>query len=122
MENTSAVLKLLVTVADRKAVERVLALLKEAGSHWQIVCLGRGTANSEILDYLGLGESEKAVVFATAEQAVLQQVLAALKEQMHFDQPGSGIAFTVPLSSVGGITTLKILEGKELEHESGKEI
>ena len=71
--------------------------------------LGRGTANSEILDYLGLGESEKMILLATAGPAEVQQILQSFREQMHFDKPGSGIAFTVPITSVGGMTTLKIL-------------
>lgn len=115
MERTDHAVKLLVAVVDRGQGEHAAALLKQGGALYQLICLGRGTANSEILDYLGLGESEKMILLATAGPSEVQQILQSFREQMHFDKPGSGIAFTVPITSVGGMTTLKILEGKEPE-------
>ena len=112
MERTNHAIKLLIAVVDRNQGERAIELLHQGGALYQLACLGRGTANSEILDYLGLGESEKMILLATAGDDEIQRVLQSFREQMHFDKPGSGIAFTVPISSVGGMTTLKILEGK----------
>lgn len=112
MEHTGRAIKLLIAVVDRSQGEQAAGLLEAAGTCFRLVCLGRGTANSEILDYLGLGESEKAILIATAGPEAVHRALQAFREQMDFDKPGRGIAFTVPVNSVGGMMTLQILEGK----------
>ena len=53
MEHTDHAVKLLVAVVDRGQGEHAAALLKQGGALYHLICLGRGTANSEILDYLG---------------------------------------------------------------------
>lgn len=64
--------------------------------------LGRGTANSEILDYFGLEASEKSVFLSVVTDEMWKRLRRELIVRMKIDIPGTGIAFTVPLSSIGG--------------------
>ena len=91
-------------ITNRGMRERFLAFFKENHIHVTLTVLGAGTANSEVLDYLGLEAAEK-----------------ALYNKMQIDIPGRGIAFLIPFSSIGGRKVLQYLTvGQEvvIEEES----
>ena len=105
-------LRLLITIVDRGKGQQAADLLKRRGSLMHTIMLGHGTARQELLDYLGLGETEKDVVFSTLATEVSALALYKLNHEMRLDMPGGGIAFTVPITSVGGSTSLQYLKGE----------
>ena len=72
---------------------------------------GKGTAKTDLLNILGLGEPEKGIVFASVGETNVESVFSVLRNDFDFEKPGKGIAFTVPMTSVGGPATLKMLLG-----------
>ena len=54
-------LYLMTTIADRKTAKKYSDLYWEIGQHVTFVTLGAGTASGDILDYLGMENTEKAV-------------------------------------------------------------
>ena len=71
-----------------------------------------------MLDYLGLEDEEKGVFFSLVTDVVWQKLQKGLQKELQIDIPGTGIAFTVPLSSIGGKRTLAFfLDGQEFEKE-----
>ena len=100
---------LMTTIVDRKIIEKYLSLYRENDLHIMYVTLGMGTATNEVMDYLGLDSAEKAVAFSVVEEETWQNVKKQLRKKLQIDAPGGGIAFTVPLSSVGGRKTLEFL-------------
>lgn len=110
--------KLLVTIVDRGKGERMTKLYWQHDITFHIICLGRGTADLNLLSYLGLGETEKDVVLSVVSESKVQKIINILKDDMKFDTPGNGIAFTIPLSSVDSSATLKfiskMIQGKEV--------
>lgn len=70
--------------------------------HITLTALGAGTANSAILDYLGMEATEKAIYFAFVTRDTWKKLKKELYNKMHIDIPGRGIAFLIPLSSIGG--------------------
>lgn len=101
------------TIVDRKIAKKYIDLYNEAGKTVLFVTLGMGTASSEVLDYLGLDSAEKAVIFSLQEEEGWQETKKLLQKKLQIDAPGGGIAFTVPLSSIGGKKTLQFLLEKE---------
>lgn len=97
--------KLLVTILDRNRGEKVVSICRDKGVLFQMVCLGHGTASSEILDCLGLGQTEKAVILSLVPGGGVPGLLQAFAEKLQIKGPGNGIAFTVPLSSLGSTLT-----------------
>ncbi len=71
--------------------------------------LGAGTASNEILDYFGMEATEKIVYFAIVTSSTWNHVKRELYGTMRIDIPGRGIAFLVPLSSIGGKGALQYL-------------
>ena len=106
------------TIVDRKVAKKYSELYKENEQHVMFVTLGSGTAANEILDYLGLENTEKAVIFSVQEESAWEKTKKQLQQKLKIDAPGGGIAFTIPLSSVGGKKTLQfLLEGQNYQKE-----
>ena len=111
-------LYLMTTIVDRKIVNKYLDLYRENDLNIMYLTLGYGTATSEILDYFGLDSKEKAVSFSVLEEASWINIKRELEKKLKIDAPGGGIAFTVPLSSVGGKKTLQfLLESQDYQKE-----
>ena len=109
---------LMTTIVDRKVAKKYSELYKENEQHVMFVTLGSGTAANEILDYLGLENTEKAVIFSVQEESAWEKTKKQLQQKLKIDAPGGGIAFTIPLSSIGGKKTLQfLLEGQDYQKE-----
>lgn len=109
---------LMTTIVDRKVAKKYSELYKENEQHVMFVTLGSGTAANEILDYLGLENTEKAVIFSMQEESAWEKIKKQLQQKLKIDAPGGGIAFTIPLSSIGGKKTLQfLLEGQNYQKE-----
>lgn len=102
-------IKLLVTIVDRDRGKNVVETYRGLNVRYSLIALGNGTASSEILDYLGLGETEKDIVLSIISSDSVFDIFKKLREEMHFNDPGNGIAFTVPISSVDCSSSLENL-------------
>ncbi len=102
-------LYLMTTIADRKRLPDFMSVYEEHRLRVNMVALGRGTATDETMDLLGLDSSEKAVCFSFVTDTLWLTVKKVLERRIRIDVPGVGIAFTVPLSSVGGRRELTFL-------------
>jgi len=100
---------LMTTIVDRKIAKKYIDLYQENNLHVMFLSLGFGTAANDILDYLGLESNEKAVAFSVLEETSWLTVKKELEKKLKIDAPGGGIAFTIPLSSIGGKKTLDFL-------------
>ena len=92
--------KLLTTIVARGKGDKVVAMFNQKEIMFNLIILGEGTADSEILDYLGIGEIDKDVVLSIVAEDKIDEVMTDLREKMKFNLPGKGIAFAVPLSSI----------------------
>jgi len=86
----------------------------------QMITLGRGTANEEMLDVLGLENREKAVLFTIVTDEKWKNLKRNLIKNMQLDAPGVGIAFMIPLSSIGGAGIFQYLT-KDLNYVKEEE-
>ena len=100
---------MMVTITDRDRTKRFTNFYKENGIDISMITVGRGTAASEILDYFGLDGSEKCVLFQVVTDTMWKELKQGLRRKLQIDVPGTGIAFVIPLSSIGGKKTLNYL-------------
>lgn len=108
--NESAIkkLKLLFTVVDRPKAEFYLDVLSQFEVNCQMVTAGKGTAQSELIDLLGLN-IHKAVILSVVREDLVEPVMKCLEEKFTTIKNGKGIAFAVPLSSVIGVNMYQFL-------------
>ena len=111
----------MITIADRARLPEFIRAYRSGEADIELVTLGYGTAGRRVLDYLGLSGSEKAVILSTATAETWKRLKREFERKIKIDVPGTGIAFTVPLGSVGGKRELMFLttgQGYEKEEES----
>jgi nitrogen regulatory protein PII len=100
---------MMVTITNRGIGSKMLSFYKENGLSVILSTLGAGTANSDVLDYFGLEATEKAVMVAPVTRETWRLLKKGLQKKMNIDVPGTGIAFIIPFSSVGGKKALQFL-------------
>jgi len=113
-------LSLMVTITSRKAARKFITFYENIGLQVSFSTLGNGTASNEVLDYFGLDGSEKSVIFHIITSDKWREVKRQLRLKMNIDIPGIGIAFLVPLSSIGGMKALNYLTAGQ-EFKKGEE-
>lgn len=106
-------LYLMTTIINRNLSKKFLKLYDEEGLEVILISLGAGTASGDILDYLGLEDTEKAVIFTVLEENRWLSTKKDLQKKFQIDAPGGGIAFIIPLSSIGGKKTLQFLTANQ---------
>lgn len=104
---------MMTTIVNRKQFKKYFRLYQEEQLQVMFVTLGAGTASGDILDYLGLESTEKAVMFHVLEESAWEKAKKDLRHKLQIDAPGEGIAFVVPLSSIGGRKALQFLSGNQ---------
>ena len=102
-------LYMMVTITNRNLTRKFTKFYEENGVDVSITTGGRGTAASEILDYFGLDGAEKNVLFHVVTGEVWKSLKIGLRRKLQIDVPGIGIAFLIPISSIGGKKALSYL-------------
>ena len=109
-------LYLMVTIAVRSSARQFVELFTRHGVAVTLSTLGAGTARSELLDYFGLEKTEKVVTFSVVTRSTWRSVKSAMQRELSIDVPGTGIAFIIPMSSIGGKKPLAFLtDGQDFE-------
>ena len=113
--NESAIkkLKLLITVVDRPKGEFYLDVISQFEVNSQLVVGGLGTANSDLIELLGLN-IHKAVILSFAREDQVGPIMDCLEEKFATIKNGKGISFAVPLSSVIGVNMYQYLSNNRL--------
>lgn len=115
-----AELYFMVTVADRNQSRKFMAFYKQYGVSVSLRTLGHGTAGTDILDAFSLEATQKILIFSVVTGTSWAEIRRGLHREMRVDIPGTGIAFIVPVSSIGGGRQLQFLTGEQ-SFEKGEE-
>ena len=106
-------LKLLFTIVDRPKGEFYLDVLSQFDVNCQMVLGGLGTANTELVELLGL-EPHKAVILSVLREDMVDAAMNCLEEKFATIRNGKGISFAVPLASVIGVNLYQFLSDNRM--------
>lgn len=106
-------LKLLFTIVDRPKGEFYLDVLSQFDVNCQMVLGGLGTANTDLVELLGL-EPHKAVILSVLREDMVDAAMNCLEEKFATIRNGKGISFAVPLSSVIGVNLYQFLSDNRM--------
>ena len=106
-------LKVLFLIIPRQRAELYAALLQSYGINASLFLSADGTASSEMLERIGLSDSDKAVVVGVVREDNSASALKFLEEKFSTVKNGRGIAFTVPMSSVIGVAAYRFLSDQK---------
>ena len=93
-------LKLIFFIVDWNRAKVISRIFEEEKVRFHFVSKGRGTASSDVLDLLGIGASDKAMIICLEQGVMTPILLKEVRKKLGFHSPGAGIAFTVPLSGI----------------------
>ena len=113
-------LKLLVTVINRSKAIYYLDLLEQFEINMQTVIYGSGTADKELFSLLKIDENEKAIILSVVKEENIGEVLETLTEKFDKIKNGKGIAFTIPMQSIIGVSIYQFLSNNTTFLKEGK--
>jgi len=88
--------------------EAVMDAAKEAGARGGTILNARGTANKEAESLFHIAiQPEKEIVMILVDAKIKDDVLHALYQKAGLDTMGQGIAFSLPVDNVVGLTPWK---------------
>ncbi len=102
-------MKLLFTVVNAQKAEFYTDLIQTFEVNMQMVLSAQGTAGTQVLEYLGLSESDKSVIISVIREDRAKEVLSALEDRFRTVKGGKGIAYTVPMTSTIGVAIYQFL-------------
>ena len=102
-------LELLITIVEKNKAEFYADLIQSYEVNFQFIAPARGTAKADILDYLGLADSDKAVIFSVVRADKLDDLVYMLGEKFRKIKGGKGVSVSIPLTSMIGTSVYAFL-------------
>ncbi|MBP5605224.1 MAG: hypothetical protein J6X60_06745, partial [Ruminiclostridium sp.] len=87
---------------EKNKAEYYSDLIQSYEVNFQFQTSARGTAMTEILDYLGLADTEKTAIFSIVREDKLDEIVYVLDTIFRKVRGGKGVAVSVPLTSMIG--------------------
>ena len=106
-------LKYLITITKREYAEDYLDFFRAHGLNRVISQLCNGTATESMLSLFGVEKTDKVMFKTLVREEKLGDVIKGLLVEQDIASAGNGIAITIPMDSVGGLTALKQFAGEE---------
>ena len=94
--------------------DAVMDAAREFGARGGTVMRARGTANPDAEKYFHITvQPEKEIVMILVDSSIKDDILHALYKAVGLKTPGQGIAFSMPVDDVVGLSTAPIEEAKQ---------
>ena len=107
-------LELMITIVNRNKADFYIDLIQSFEVNMQLAIPAQGTANAEIKSILGLVETDKTVIFSVIREDNAVRALIAIEEKFRTIKNGKGIAYTIPLTSVIGVSIFGFLSNNHM--------
>lgn len=104
-------IKLLFTIVDRGLGDEVVESYRESGVTFNMVSPGYGAAGSDIMDCLGLTDSERDIILSVVTEEKVTGVMNKIQYKYDLDEQGNGIIFALPITGVSGPLALRYISG-----------
>ena len=98
MENVQKHFSLLFLIVPPKLSLKAEKVFKAQNTPEQYFVFAKGTANSSIVELLGLGSPDKTVTIAPLQTTFAHKLIGILQNELYLGAPDTGVAFTVPIN------------------------
>ncbi len=96
--------KVIVATVKTDVTDNIVDAAKAAGATGATITPSRGTGIHEAKTFFGLTlEAQTDLVIFLLEEHLVEAVMKAIYEAGHFEKPGTGIAFVLPVDQVAGL-------------------
>jgi hypothetical protein len=98
---------ILVTVVNRGKADSIMDMLHAFEVNLQTAIPATGTATVERMALLGLDDPDKTVILSVIREDRAADALSAIEKRFQRIRNGKGIAFTLPMSSLIGVSVFR---------------
>lgn len=96
--------KIIMALVKPHIADTVVAAAKESGATGATIIPARGTGLHEAKSFFGLTlEDQTDIIVFLVEEHVVEKLLETIKTAGKFDEPGTGIAFVLPVEHIIGL-------------------
>ena len=113
-------MKAMFLIADYGYRQTIKDIYEKENLPCRFLLHGHGSADSAMLDYLGLGDNKKIIAVTFAANDAVINLYRIFNNRLSLSQAGTGIAFTVPVSGASGLAFA--LNGTNAEKEADAEM
>ncbi len=104
MENNSK-FEVIFCIVNHGFTDIVMKAAKENGAKGGTIITARGTGNKDAEEFYGIMiQPEKEIVMILVVHEIKDAILQALYQEVGMQTPGQGIAFSLPVSNVVGVS------------------
>ena len=96
-------IKILVSISERGYGRELVEWMSKRGVGYQMRCTGHGTASSEMMEILGLGNSEKDIVISLGKQSAIEAVAREFTDNMNTIRRGRGIMMLISPNAMANL-------------------
>ena len=104
-------IKLLVGIVGVEDASKIATACNDVTATLSYAFEAFGTARTAVLDFLGLGETEKRMVIALLPDVKEAEILENIQRETELYLVGKGICFTLPLTGVSSIVANGLVKG-----------
>ncbi len=96
--------KLIMAFVKPSITDAVVDAMKEAGATGATIIPARGTGMHEAKSFFGLSiEDHTEIIVFLVEEHVVENLMNVIQLAGKFDEPGTGIAFVIPIEHIAGL-------------------
>lgn len=96
--------KLIMAVVKPQITDKLVDIMKEEGATGATIIPARGTGIHEAKSFFGLAiEDQTDIVLFLVEEHVVNNLLDVIRTSCKFNEPGTGIAFAIPIEHAIGL-------------------
>jgi nitrogen regulatory protein PII len=114
-DNSGHKLEALITILDVELENTFLDICEDTGVPVALLTYGHGSVKSRIYEMLGYGGPKKTVAISINTDSISQVIMAKMHREIDLSRPGTGISFTVKLSSISKMLSKVCLGTNEME-------
>ena len=101
--------KLIIAFVKPSITDSVVDAMKEAGATGATIVPARGTGIHEAKSFFGLSiEDQTDIIIFLVEEHVVENLMEVIQLEGKFDEPGTGIAFVLPVEHITGLKSQMI--------------
>lgn len=113
-------LKVIITIVNRGKGHFYYDQIENMGINMQLVLNGEGTAPFKADNFWGLVHKERDVLISFVPEDKVKKILKLLEGKFETVRNGNGIAFSIPISSIIGVSVYQFLIDNRKKKEQRK--
>ena len=106
-------LVILISIVERSKADFYLSALEGFDVNMQSLFYAKGSAPTEMRRYFGIVDNGKAVILSVVQQDKVKEILNTYEDKYFKTKNGRGIAFTIPIKSLIGVSIYQFLANIE---------